>query len=785
MKHFVLFLLCLNFHSFHGQEIKISGQITSEKGPVAFANIYVPGSSIGTNADVSGNFSLALQPGESIITVQAIGFQTRRIKIDPENYLKKPIEIWLTEDALGLEQVVISATRNRINTKDSPVVVNVLGPKLFNAIQSASVAESLNFQPGVRVETNCQNCGFTQVRLNGLDGSYTQILINSRAVFSALNSVYGLEQIPTSILDRVEVVRSGGSALFGSNAIAGTVNIITKEPVLNTWNIEGNLSLIDGNIPDRTLNLTGSIVAEDLNSGVTIYGMSRERDAFDANGDGFTEITSLTNNTLGAKAFINPNKTSKLSMDLTALKENRRGGDRLNLPPHLTDITEELDHNTIIGGITYEFSDSKMANNFSIYASGQHTDRESYYGGLGGGRSIQDTIAALNAYGVTKDLVLLGGIQYTRYLRNNDVLTTGAEYNLSNTQDKIPGYQRDVDQNVESYAAFAQYEWKPSSKLTALLGTRLDKVNVQGDYSVQGIERRSDISQAVLSPRLTLLFNLNEHLQFRGGYAGGFRAPQAFNEDLHISSVGGEPQFVILSQDLETEFSNAYTASFNYSRNFRKFQTDFLLEGFHTELLNPFTIVSTGAVLPNGSILQEVRNSSGAFVTGTNAEIGISPSANFVFQVGGTYQRSVYKENQVLYEAVPGATNETDVEISEFVRNPDFYAYFNLNVSPLKNFGIDLTGTYTGEMIIPRVVNANGFLELKESPSFFEANIKLSRHMDITENFHINFSTGISNVFNSYQNDFDSGSNRDSNYIYGPSRPRSFFFGIKFGDLHD
>ena len=122
---------------------------------------------------------------------------------------------------------MISATRNRVNVKKTPVVVNVLSPKLFNATNIA-VAESLNYQPGVRVETNCQNCGFTQVRLNGLDGSYTQVLINSRAVFSALNSVYGLEQIPTSILDRIEVVRSGGSALYGSNAIAGTVNIITK-----------------------------------------------------------------------------------------------------------------------------------------------------------------------------------------------------------------------------------------------------------------------------------------------------------------------------------------------------------------------------------------------------------------------------------------------------------------------------------------------------------------------------------------------------------------------------
>jgi outer membrane receptor for ferrienterochelin and colicins len=127
--------------------------------------------------------------------------------------------------------VVVSGTRYEQDRVNNPVVVNVLDDKLLNATQSIAISEGLNFQPGVRVETNCQNCGFTQVRLNGLEGAYSQILINSRPIFSALNSVYGLDQIPANIVEQVEVVRSGGSALYGSNAIGGTINIITKEPV--------------------------------------------------------------------------------------------------------------------------------------------------------------------------------------------------------------------------------------------------------------------------------------------------------------------------------------------------------------------------------------------------------------------------------------------------------------------------------------------------------------------------------------------------------------------------
>ncbi|APG60879.1 TonB-dependent receptor [Christiangramia salexigens] len=766
------------------QNAVINGKVTSEGKAIPFASIYIFGSSTGTSTEEDGSFSINLTE-TSELTIQAIGYKTRKLNVDPQDYRNKALNIELQEDALGLDQVVISATRNRINRKDAPVIVNVLNSKLFNATQSVSVAETLNFQPGVRVETNCQNCGFTQVRLNGLDGSYTQVLINSRSVFSALNSVYGLEQIPTSILDRVEVVRSGGSALFGSNAIAGTVNIITKEPVLNTWNISGNMSLIDGKTPDRTLNFAGSVVAEDLNSGVTIYGMNRDRAAYDANGDGFTEITELTNNTLGAKAFLKPNSTSKISLDLTALKEYRRGGDQLELAPHLTDITEELDHNTLIGGLTYDFSNKEMSNNYSVYVSGQHTDRKSFYGGLGGGRTRQDSIAAQNAYGNTSDIALLGGFQFTRNFKNEDVLTTGAEYNYSNTEDNIAGYKRFIDQKVKSYSAFGQYEWKPVEYFTALLGARLDHVDILGDYKVEGVERVSEIEQTVLSPRITLLYDITETLQFRGGYARGFRAPQAFNEDLHISSVGGEPQFVILSNDLETEYSNAYTASFNYSKSINKLQTDFLLEGFYTDLENPFTTVSTGASLPNGSILKEVRNGSGAYVTGTNFEIGVSPSSSLTFQLGGTFQQSIYKEDQVLYEAAAESETEKDVIISEFVRNPDFYGYFNINTKPFEGFAVDFTGTYTGEMTVPRVINSNGFLQLNQSPSFVDVNLKLSQHLDLTENFHVNLSTGVQNAFNSYQNDFDTGPTRDSDYIYGPSRPRTFFFGIKFGNLHD
>lgn len=762
------------------QTTKITGQIVSGNEPVPFASVFVKGGTEGTTADKDGNFSFELPIGTITIVVRSQGYRSIEKQINISQGENKTVDFNLIEDALGLEEVVVSATRNRVERKKTPVVVSSIKPRLLTATQSLTLADGLNYAPGVRVETNCQNCGFTQVRLNGLDGAYTQVLLNSRPVFTSLLGVYGLEQIPTNIIDRVEVVRSGGSALYGSNAIAGTLNIITKDPILNTWEIGSNFAVIDGDAIDRNVTFNTSSVADDLNSGVTFYGTYRNRDSYDANDDGFTEIVELRNTTVGAKGFIRPNERSRLSVNLNAIREYRRGGDRLNLAPQFTDITEELDHDTFIGGADYEINSKDNTNKFQLYTSVSYTNRDSYYGGLGGARTRQDSIIANNAFGTTKDLAWVNGAQYTKNFKNNDVLTVGAEYNTTNTEDIIPGYNRLVDQSVNSFGTYAQYEWKPNEKFTALVGTRLDNVTVDGDYTIGGIARSVDVSQTAFSPRLTLSYLLTDKLRLRGGYARGFRAPQAFNEDLHISSVGGEQQFVILSDNLDAEFSNAFTGSLNYSKTVNLLQLDFLLEGFYTILENPFTLVSTGAVLPNGSILEEVRNGENARVFGSNFEFGISPNPKWRLQLGGTLQRTEYDEPQLLFES-DGTPGESDIIIEEFVRVPNFYGYLNATWLPNEKFNVDLTGTYTGEMTVPLVISDTGFLQLNEVNPFFDLNIKLESHIDFNENFKITFSGGVRNLFNSFQDDFDTGPGRDSDYVYGPNLPRTFFLGIKFG----
>lgn len=787
-KRFQLSLSCILFHYalLFGQSASITGKVVSGNQPVPFATVGLEGTTLGTVADLEGFFDLKNIPeGSYTLSVNAVGFGawTKDLTIAKDTSIA--LQVLLREDLLNLEEVVVSGTRYAYDRSNAPVVVNVVDNKLLNATQSLAVSEGLNFQPGVRVETNCQNCGFTQVRMNGLQGGYSQILINSRPIFSALNSVYGLDQIPTNIIDRIEVVRSGGSALYGSNAIAGTINIITKEPVENTWEIRSNTALIDGDALDHTFNYNGSIVNENLTSGITFYGMNRGRNSYDANGDGFTELVRLESSLLGTKAFFEPTEQSKITFDFSTLNEYRRGGDRLELAPHFTDITEELTHRTFFGGLNYELWNKDKTNKIAIYGSLQRTERDSYYGGLGGGRTAEDSLLAISAYGITDDLAFVGGAQFNKYLTNNDVITIGVENQHYSTRDDIQGYERIIDQEVNNVGIFGQYEWKPTFRFTTLLGARYDITQVDGLYQVGDIQNTADVDAGIFSPRVTLLYNVTENLRLRGGYARGFRAPQAFNEDLHISSVGGEPQFVVLSNDLDNELSDAFTASINYTKSERLIQRNLLIEGFYTQLNNPFTQVSTGSVLANGSIVKEVRNGEGARVYGVNIEAGYSPSDRLVFQLGGTLQRTRYNESQLLFESDGASeTGENNVTIDEFARTPDLYGFFTSYYAFTDAFNVDITGSYTGGMVVPRVVSESGFLQLIESDPFLDVNIKGSYQFGLADDFMVEVSGGVKNVFNSFQNDFESGPERDSDFIFGPAAPRSIFISIKIGNFN-
>ena len=164
----------------------------------------------------------------------------------------------MEESQFYLDQVVVTGTKTFKRQTQSAVIVNVIDSKSLGNVQACSLSEGLRFQPGLRVETDCQTCNYTQLRMNGLGGGYAQILINGRPIFSPLTGLYGMEQIPTNMIDRIEVVRGGGSSLYGSSAIGGTVNVITKIPDENSFDLNYTRQSVNGEAAENILVVSGS-----------------------------------------------------------------------------------------------------------------------------------------------------------------------------------------------------------------------------------------------------------------------------------------------------------------------------------------------------------------------------------------------------------------------------------------------------------------------------------------------------------------------------------------------
>ena len=713
--------------------------------------VMLKGTTLGVSTDHTGHYMLRNIPeGTFTVEVSAIGYKTRSQEINIRKGKAYEINFTLEEDHVQIDGVIVSATRSETTRRMSPTLVNVVGMDVYNRTNSTTVAQGLSFQPGVRVENNCQNCGFQQVRINGLDGQYTQILIDSRPIFSALAGVYGIEQLPANMVDRVEVMRGGGSALFGSSAIAGTINIITKEPVRNSAAISHTTTLIGGSAAlHNTTDINASIVSEDNKLGLAIFGQNTAKDEWDANGDGFTELSKIAGQTVGFRGYIKTGLYSKVTAEYHHLEEFRRGGDHLDLPPHEVMIAEQTKHGINTGGLKFDWFSKDQKHRLNAFASLQHIDRESYYG------AGMDP----NAYGQTNDLTWVGGAQYIhkaeKCLFMPADLTIGLEYNEDYLRDNMWGYDRVTDQTVRIISAYAQNEWK-NARWGILLGGRLDKHNL--------------IKKIIFSPRANLRYNPTENINLRASYSYGFRAPQAFDEDLHIDNVGGTVSMIRLADDLRVEKSQSISVSADIYHSWGDWQGNLLLEGFFTDLNDVFALKELG-INEEGILIKERHNESGARVAGANIEGKIAWRDILQVQVGATFQKSEYKEARSWSEDV--------TPTRRMFRTPDAHGYITASYNPVKPLSLALTGTYTGSMLLEHHA---GMIEHNESvvtPDFLDMGFKAAYDFKVYKTFSLQLNAGVQNIFNSFQKDFDSGADRDSGYIYGPTLPRTFFFGVK------
>ncbi len=718
---------------------------------IPFATISVKGTTIGTTTDATGHYYLKNLPeGEITVVAESVGYKAAEQTVAVRSGKSVEVNFEMSEETLAMDAVVVSATRNETNKKSTAVVVNVASAKLFENTASTNLAESMKFQSGLRVENNCGNCGTMQLRINGLEGQYSQILLDSAPIFSSLAGVYGLEQLPVAMIERVEVIRGGGSALFGSNAIGGVVNIITKEPLRNSLTVSNLTDIIEDGTAEYNTSLNGSFVSDDGRAGLYLFGMIKNRSAYDRNDDGFSDIPQVKSETVGFRGYYKTSIRSKLTAEYHHIHEFRRGGDVLDLPPHMAEIAEQIEHDIDGGSLRFDAFSADSRHRGNVYVSAQRISRDSYYG----------TGKDPDAYGKTKDLTAVVGAQYTysfdKCLFMPAQFTVGGEYSYNDLDDHSIGFGRKLLQTVRTAGAFVQNEWR-SDKFNIIVGGRLDK--------------HSMIDKPIFSPRANVRYSPHENVGLRLSYSSGYRAPQAYNEDLHIDALNNQSAIIVLDPDLKPEYSHSLSGSADLYHNFGKLQANLLVEGFYTDLDDVFTLTKTGEDA-EGNIIKMRRNASGATVAGITSELKIGIPNVFEVQLGYTFQRSRYDDPEQWSD---------DVEPQRrMFRTPDHYGYLAASADITRNLRASLFGNYTGRMLVQHNAGRIEHDSDRLTPAFWDMGLRFSYTFRLTNVISMQLDAGVKNIFDSFQSDLDYGPSKDSVYIYGPSLPRTYFVGLKF-----
>jgi len=718
----------------------LKGKVEDWKGnPVKKAVVLIPEISKSAETDESGLFEISqISPGRYHIEVYAEGymdyfsdtFDLRKNKLNYKVILINKIS----------EEIVVTATRTPKLFAETPVKIDIITSKDIVKKSAVNLAETLYQTTGVRVENDCQNCNFTQVRINGMEGKYTQILIDSSPVISAMTGVYGLEQIPAEMLDRIEVVKGGGSALYGGNAVAGVINVLTKEPQENKSILKLHQESISGK-PFTNFGFRSSLVSKDLNTKTFLFASYQKREPVDLDGDSFSELGSISNTSFGLNFYNYFSKINgKLKLAFFRIFEERRGGDLFDRPPHEANTAEWIKTDQI--GFTSEWNHYLSEKiHYNLTFSFIDAKRNTYYG------SHMDP----NAYGTTKNPLLFSNCQLN-YQAGSHVFSLGAQYKRDKIRDEATGYNRIIKETYHESGFFIQDDFKISKVISLLTGLRINK--------------HSTLNRIIITPRLSILLNIMRELSFRASFSTGFRAPQVFDEDLHITQVGGEGMIIINSPNLKEEKSYSINCGFDYGKQIGRNLIQFSLDAFYTELSDTF-ILHEVSPIEKARIFERI-NGSGSKVYGLSLDFGLVLGPKFSLASGWTIQRSELDEP------------EPDFNSQEFFRTPKFYGYSSISYENDKVINADFSIEYTGSMKAPHFV---GYIEkdrLETTHPFWVVNAKLHKLISLTEKQRVRIFLGAYNIFNDYQKDLDKGADRDSGYVYGPAKPRSFYAGIEF-----
>lgn len=735
----------------------IVGSVQSNSGAISFATVSIKEANMGNLTDELGSFEITLPSiGTYTLVVSNVGFQsvTKVLTIKKEQL--NVGEIFLKEDIFGLEEVVVSGTLKETFVKDSPVKVDVITSAFLDKTTSpTNLVEAIQLVNGVTEVVACGVCFTNSISINGLPGPYTAVLIDGSPMYGNLASVYGLNGIPKTIIDRFEVIKGPSSTLYGSEAVAGVINVITKNPERQ---------------PLLSLDIMGTSHLESFGdisyapkigkfNGLIGFNYAYINDFDDDNGDSFSDVVNLDRIALFTKWSQKRANYKKFTITGKYYKEDRRNGVEAFLTNRAyrdlrgsdsvygeSIYTERFE---LFG--TYEFQTEEYLK--LDYSFSDH-DQDSYYG--------SDSYKAHQKIGYAN-------LIWNKVLNLHD-LTVGATARLQSyddntiaTGDTLNGLFVNQADNQFVPGIFAQDEWTISDKLTILTGARLDH------YKEHGL---------IFAPRLSAKYNPSTWTTLRGNFGTGFRIVNLFTED--HAFVSGNRTIEIL-EDLEPESSYNGTLNFNYIFSWGKSQGSLDIDAYYTYFTN--------AILPNYDDPNKIiyENSKGF---AESKGIGINFTQSFEsplsYNVGFNVQRATQTEPD----------NEGINQTTPIVFAANWSGSSSINYDwKKKGLNFAYTLRLTGPMALPEVfdLDPTGQPLVTARPTiskpFAFQNIQVVKSF---KNTPFQIYVGIQNVMDARQEisplvGFNDPSTAvgfspyfDTSYAYAPIHGREIYVGIKW-----
>ncbi len=736
---------------------ELKGHLSAEDEHLPFANVYLKGTNTGTTSNELGNYHLQnLQPGNYTIIASFVGYLSQKKQIVIKVGETLIVNFNLVSSS-ALDEIVVTGTMKETYVSASPIKIDVVTSKQLDTYlpsAASSVIESVQLVNGVQEVVACGVCYTNSISVNGLPGSYTAILMDGTPIYGSLASVYGLNGIPNMIIDRFEVIKGPSSTLYGSEAVAGVINIITKnpenQPLISADIMTSSHEEVFGNIA-LAPRLGKSNAYIGVNFGYANHYADNNLDGF---GDGVnSEHISIFSKlnfyrpsdklfSLAAKYYYEDRRNGVEAYVKDRAYKTIRGNDQIYGESIYTNRLE------LFG--TYAL-DTKA--NLKIDYSLSNHEQDSYYG---------------DQYFEASQQIAFGNFLWNFNKGKHDVLVGSSlrydayDDNTLATENEVEGDIINAPNNQFVPGIFVQDEFGVSENVTLLGGIRLDHHQEHG---------------LIFAPRLNLKVNTSEWTTFRFNFGTGFKVVNLFTED--HAFVTGQRE-VIIAEDLEPE------SSYNFSINYNQIYTG--LGGSGSIDLEGFYTYFTNKIIPDydtpGFIVYENSN-------GFASSMGLSMNINHNFNIPLNLNIGL--------NLLKSSETESDLSGDEITKDLLFAPRWSGVITSSYQFKrqritLAYTAQITGPMALPEVydLDASGIPLDAPRPT---TSIPFSLHqIQVTKMIKNNYSLyfGINNLFNFIQTEsplvgYDDPNYQpgfspyfDTAYAYAPNHGIEFYLGFKW-----